>query len=871
MSALKRPNGRLGAVLGFVGISVIAGVLASVAVTPAIALTGLAANNSIGMFENLPSYVKIGDLPEKTTIYGHRTVDGADQSVPIASFYAENRESVTWDQVSQSAKDAAVAAEDPRFYEHGGIDPIGVVRAAVSNVLGSNVQGASTITQQYVKNVLVAQATGLATEKEQAAAYQEATKVSFDRKLKEMRLAIGMEKAYSKDDILLGYLNIALFGGRVYGIQTASQYYYGINAADLTLPQAASLLAIVNNPEKFRLDKPDSETNGAANGYAANKARRDYILGNLLKEKKITKEEHDAAVATPIEPKITPAASGCTMAGNAGFFCDYVVNVIRNDPVFGKTAEQRYSAFIRGGYDVYTTLDLDLQDTAQAAIDKNVPKSADSVDIASAATSVEAGTGKIKLMAENKDFNNSGNAADQGPNFSAINYSTNSAYGGSAGFQAASTYKVFTLIAWLRAGHSLGETLNISERTWDLSSFKACDNSFAGSWEPGNDENESGTRTVLQATSRSINGGFVGMGQKLDQCDIRKAATDLGVTNAAGKAPNDNPGAILGDTSVSPLTMAAAYAGIANDGVYCAPIAIERMVNQDGSDRAIPTSDCHQAIEPDIAAATQYALSSVITGGGTAVASNPNDGIEHFAKTGTSDFAHQTWTTGASSKASLSVLVGQATGEVNLRKISFKSGQVAALRHKIWRPIMSALDDKLGGDDFPKPDSKYIRGVFVTVPKITGMTVDRAQAALEAAGFKFEDGGTQPSSAPRGQVIGSDPAGGSSASRGATVTVYTSDGSVEDKPEPTPSDTTEVPDVVGQKAPAATSALNDAGYSKIKYALDTKADADSCTVTSTNPAGGTEAPTDTTVTVTIAGSNRGNGNGNGGFDINGCS
>src|SRR3712207_390866 len=136
MSALKRPSGRLGAVLSFVGISALAGLLAGVAVTPAIALTGLAANNSIGMFENLPSYLKIGNLPERTTIYAHRNVEGEDQNVPIASFYAENRESVGWDQVSQYAKDAALAGEDPRFYEHGGVDPLGVVRAAVSNMIG---------------------------------------------------------------------------------------------------------------------------------------------------------------------------------------------------------------------------------------------------------------------------------------------------------------------------------------------------------------------------------------------------------------------------------------------------------------------------------------------------------------------------------------------------------------------------------------------------------------------------------------------------------------------------------------------------------------------------------------------------------------
>jgi membrane peptidoglycan carboxypeptidase len=857
MSALKRPSGRLGAVLSFVGISALAGLLAGVAVTPAIALTGLAANNSIGMFENLPSYLKIGNLPERTTIYAHRSVDGADQNLPIASFYAENRESVGWDQVSQYAKDAALAGEDPRFYEHGGVDPLGVVRAAVSNLIGGDVQGASTITQQYVKNMLVAQATGLATEAEREAAYEEATKVSFDRKLKEMRLAIGIEKVYTKDEILLGYLNIALFGGRVYGIQAASQYYYGVNAMDLTIPQAASLLAIVNNPEKFRLDKPDNPDNGAANGYAATKVRRDYILGKMLDGKKITQEDHDAAVAAPIEPSIHPAASGCTTAGNAGFFCDYVVNVIRNDPVFGETAEERYSNFIRGGFDVYTTLDLDLQDTAQGAIDENVPKSMEDVDIASAATAVEAGTGKIKVMAQNKDFNNSGDAAALGPNFSAINYSTDTAYGGSQGFQAASTYKAFTLIAWLRAGHTLGESLNVTEKEYDLSTFKACDNDFGGREYIENDANERGNWSVLRSTAHSVNGAFMSMGQQLDQCDIRQAAKDLLVHPAGGGELEDVPAAILGTNSVSPLTMATAYAGIANNGMVCSPIAIERMVKPDGSDAEIPASQCNQGIEPEIAVAASHALQSVITEG-SATASNPYDGVEHIAKTGTTNSATQTWTTGASTKMGLSVLVGQATGDANLRKISLDSGQAATARHRIWKPVMTALDDRYGGDDFAEPESRFLRGVNVEVPDVSGMSLDDARAAIEDAGFEFEDGGTQRSEQPVGTVIGSDPAGGSPAPRGSTVTVYTSDGTAQQQPQEGDDQDSgskvAVPDVTGQRAGPATGALMRAGFQNISYQwAQDPGGAQACTVVSTDPEAGSDATTDTPVTVFVAG------------------
>lgn len=855
MSAQFRlPRGRLGALFSFLGLSVVAGLLASVAVTPAIALTGVAANSTIGMFENLPSSLRIDNLPEKTTVYAHKSVDGADQNVPIATFYAENRVNVGWDQVAQVAKDAAISAEDPRFYEHGGIDPFGVVRAALSNVLGSDVQGASTISQQYVKNVLIAQATGLSTEADREAAYNEATQVSLDRKLKEMRLAIGIEKEYSKDDILLGYLNIALFGGRVYGIQAASQYYYGINATDLNVNQAATLLAIVNNPANLRIDEPDDPDNGAANGYALTKVRRDYVLDSMLTHGKIDQATHDDAIAAPIEPKITPTEAGCAAAGNAGYFCNYVVNVIQNDPAFGAAEEERYSNFIRGGFQVYTTLDLDQQDNAQNAINENVPMSMDGVDIASAASVVEAGTGKIKVMAQNKIFNDSGDAASLGPQYSAINYNTDSAYGGSAGFQAASTYKAFTLIAYLRNGGSLNDRFNVSEKTYNLADFKTCDGNDGGEAYFENDENESGSRSVLQSTATSINGGFMQMALKLDQCDIRKAATDLFVHRADGAELTDNPAAVLGTNEVAPLTMAAAYAGIANHGYVCTPIAIERMVKQDGTDAQIPQSTCQQGIEKEVADAANWALKGVIEGG-SATASNPYDGTEHMAKTGTTDGNTNTWTTGASTKVGLSVFVGQATGSANLRQVTLDSGSAATARHRIWKPIMESLDNVYGGDDFPRPEDRYLNGVQATVPNVVGQTTAQAQKSIENAGFTFADGGTRGSTAPAGQVVASDPAGGSKASQGATITVFSSDGKGSSQPSAGTQGGAKVPDVVGESSDSAVSALEAAGFSgdriSFSYTGSGANVGNICVVQASNPAAGSSAGQNGAVTLTL--------------------
>ena len=391
----RTPLGVIGGFLGLIAASAAAATLVVVGVTPAIATVGMAASSTIGVFENLPGYLQIGELSQKSNIYATRS-DGS--TVLLASFYDQNRIEVGWDQVSQYVKDAAIAGEDPRFYEHGGVDLQGTIRAAVTTATGRETQGGSSIAQQYVKNVRVQECERMAdvtafediseeerlaltgdqrhalVEEERLGCYDKVTETSIDRKLKEMRLAIGVEKRYTKNEILLGYLNIAGFGGTVYGIEAAANYYYSTTAAGLTLAQAASLMAIVNNPVKFQLDRPDSETNGVANGYAENTARRNYILTSMLEERKITQAEFDEAIATPVTPVITEPSTGCQTAGGSAYFCDYVKNILQNDPVFGEEEETRMMNFRRGGYDVYTTIDLDLQNAAETAIGQNVPQ-----------------------------------------------------------------------------------------------------------------------------------------------------------------------------------------------------------------------------------------------------------------------------------------------------------------------------------------------------------------------------------------------------------------------------------------------------------------------------------------------------------------
>lgn len=870
-------------ILGFVGMSALAGVLVTAAVTPALAVTGMAANNGIAVFENLPGYLDINALSQKTDIYATQA-DGTP--VLLASFFDENREEVPWEAISQYVKDAAIAGEDPRFYEHGGIDIQGTLRAALNEyVIGGDTQGGSSITQQYVKNVLINNGVRQATtEEEKDAAYEAATETTPDRKLKEMRYAIALEKKYSKDDILKGYLNIAAFGGRVYGIEAAAGYYFAKHASDLTLAEAASLIAIVNHPEKFRLDYPESETNGAATvddeglpkPYGANKDRRDYILEQMLNEKKITQEEYDAAVATPVTPVITEPSTGCQTAGGSAYFCDYVTWVVKNqldDPA--TEADEGAQLLQQGGLQIYTTLDLDLQLAAEAAINENVPLVDPRFDVGSAAVTVQPGTGRVLAMVQNKKYTQDGELAATSPEFAAVNYSTDFTYGGSSGLQPGSTFKVFTLAEWLNQGHSLRETFNGARR--GISSFPAaCYGGWTGApFNPKNDDSRTANNAV-DATKYSVNSSFMAMAQQLDLCKIRDTAQAFGVRRADGLdlgqkfAYNEDgtpaynadgtrminpdevfsPSAVLGTEEVSPLAMAGAFAGIANNGLTCTPVAIDRIVQADGTETPPPATTCTQSVAPNVAHAMAYAMQQTFNGG-TADASDPGTGIPHIGKTGTTDFAKDTWMIGASTKAATAVWVGNVTGDANLRELDFDSGYAATARHRIWPRIMEVADNKFGGDQFPEPDASAFKQVLVDIPQVTGLSLEAAKQALEAAGFVFADGGPQDSNLPAGTVSGTDPAG--QAGRGSTINVFTSNGSM-----------TGVPNVVGMTQDQAEAALRQAGFRAERQMQDTVDPAQVGVVIAQNPAGGGFAKPGDKVTITVgklggAGNPPGNG------------
>jgi membrane peptidoglycan carboxypeptidase len=337
----------LGKLLGFLGVSAICGVLVAGLLVPAAAVSGSAASGSIEFFDTLPAELKV-DPPSQST-----KILAADGST-IANLYDENRTKVALDQISPFMQQAVIAVEDSRFYEHGGVDTTGILRAVVSTARG-NKQGASTITQQYVNNVLNA---NLAAEGNEADIKLNGVNKGVGDKLREMKLAIALEKKFSKEQILEGYLNIVFFNRDAYGIEAASKLFFSTTAKDLTLPQAALLAGLVNSPAAF---DPVTNPENA-------KARRDLVLGLMLDQGKITQADHDAAVATPVETKVTPARQGCGYS-TAPYFCDYVLHLLLNNPAYGADTKARQNNVLRGGLTITTTLDPKAQAVAQTESD----------------------------------------------------------------------------------------------------------------------------------------------------------------------------------------------------------------------------------------------------------------------------------------------------------------------------------------------------------------------------------------------------------------------------------------------------------------------------------------------------------------------
>ncbi|PYI63889.1 glycosyl transferase, partial [Arthrobacter livingstonensis] len=453
------------------------------------------------------------------------TVLASDGST-IARFYEQDRQAVTLANMSPSIKNGIVAIEDARFYQHGGIDMTGILRAVVATLQGGR-EGASTITQQYVNNVIIE---NLVTSGKTDQAKLGSQKSVTD-KINEMKEAIDLEKKMSKDDILQGYLNLIYFGNGAYGIQAAAKLYFNTSAKDLTLPQAAALAGVVNSPSVY--DPVAHPANVVT--------RRNEVLAKMLAQKKITQKDHDAAVKAPLKLHFTKPSQGCVAAATAPYFCDYVQQLVLNDKDFGATPEERTKFLYQGGLTIKTTLDPKLQKVAQAQVDGSM-SATDPLQRGAAVVSVQPGTGKVLTMAQNTVYNPATKPGNYMGNFALpVKDANGLPLHGSGGFQIGSTFKPFVFAEWLNSGHSMMTNIDGSVRDYPVGyPWKNSCGSTTGSYDPtqpgqsllpNDDPDHYYSMTAYLGLAISINTITFQTATQLDFCNIQKMATAAGLKN----------------------------------------------------------------------------------------------------------------------------------------------------------------------------------------------------------------------------------------------------------------------------------------------------------------------------------------------------
>ncbi|CAM5784962.1 penicillin-binding protein [Cellulomonas persica] len=766
----------LALLLSFVLVAGLGGVLAAGLALPGVAIANGLTEMSQTAFDDLPTALEQKALPQKSRIL-------ASDGTLLATIYHQDRVVVPLDEIAPIMQEAVIATEDRRFYEHAGVDVMGMVRAAARNAMDDDSQeGASTLTQQYVKNVLIEAADSAETEEEKQAAINNARASEgtegIARKLREAKLAITLEKTMSKDEILEKYLNIAQFGSSVWGVESAAQRYFGMRALKLDYLRAATIAGITKSPSYW---DPTLHPERA-------EKRRNVVLGLMLREKYITQEEYDTGKATPIEDTLnvqTPKR-GCMSANvaiaGAGYFCDYVTKVIRNDEAFGKTEEERLGRLYRGGLTIWTTLDKQMQADADKEVKAGVPVD-DPSGIGTAMIVVEPGTGQIKAMAQNRIYNNT---QDHGKRETAVNFNTDNKYGSASGFPPGSTFKPFTLLQWLKEGHALGETINGTKLKYNLSEFNAPCTNLSGTWEFGNAEGKGAVMTVLQATMNSVNSGYVAMASKINLCDIFTGAAEIGVHKAGGLAkdgPVDPlPANVLGSQSVAPLTMANAFATFAANGVYCQPVAILKATDSNGEELKVPSANCSQKIDEGVAKAMNYALSNVWNGTAKGIA---RPGFAAAGKTGTTTHNEHTWFVGYTPRLAAAVWVGHTDAMKSMHGLTINGRNYSGFGAGPWGSSIAAptwvrfMNAALGGGDnpgFDTPPNDLVHGKKISVPNVIGMKENEARSALAARGFQVVVSTQRvPSALEAGRVAEQDPQGWAVA--GSVITLRLSDGS----------------------------------------------------------------------------------------------
>jgi membrane peptidoglycan carboxypeptidase len=638
---------------------------------------------------------ELKQVPAGQTSYAY----ASDGVTPLTMFYEEYRKYIPLNEMSPYVTQAIVAAEDNRYYDHKGVDFKGVARAFVANQTAGEVsQGASTLTMQYVRMAL----RDSAVRPDEVIAATEQTSI---RKLKEIRLALELEKTVPKQDILERYLNIAYFGHRAYGIFAASQIFFSKLPAELTLVEAATLAGLVKAPSAY---------DPASNDPITAKDRRDWVLEQMGRTKQVSLEEVTTAQQQPLALNVYEPPNDCISVSaehnSWGFFCDYLKSWWMQQPAFGDNPQERLDKLLRGGYRITTSLDPGLQ---QTAMDSVTSKEYIGSAFAHGLVAVQPGTGRVTTMAVNRNYSldqtNNGPHTDwRKEGIVPSNYpnTVNALLGGGSlpGYQAGSTFKYFVMMAALDAGLGPGTAFNSPHRLVSQYPGSPGERGTCGSqWCPANASGAmAGVRNMWSGYGMSVNTYFVQLEQAIGAERAVKMAERLGLKwrsetdkylASTPEIANGWGSFTLGTADTTPLEMANAYAVAAADGVYCEAIPVVSINNPDGSPATYKDADgnikniadprCHQEVSPGAARAatdagrcvTGYGAAGAGCGGwSTASGVAGQVGRPVAGKTGTTDDNRTAWFVGYTPQLAVASFIADpdypfnAVGEGNSSK-----------------------------------------------------------------------------------------------------------------------------------------------------------------------------------------------------------
>ncbi|HEX5995428.1 MAG TPA: transglycosylase domain-containing protein [Jiangellales bacterium] len=673
-------------VTALVAVSCLAGLVVAGLAAPVVTGLGVGARDGADAFTEMPAELNIEAPAERS-----RMTDADGDT--LAVFFEENRIEVPLDKISHQMRDAILAIEDHRFYEHGPLDIQGASRAFVGNLqAGETTGGGSTLTQQYVKLLLLDQAESSA---ERAEVLADSGPQGYFRKLRELRAALGVEQRMTKDQILAAYLNIANFGGPPgrsnYGVEAAARYYFSTSAEELTLPQAATLAGLVQRPsEYYPVDNPE-----AAIG------RRNIVITRMAELGMISETEASEARQADLGLDVSESPSGC-ISSWAPWFCDYAVHEVLRMEELGETPEARMDLLRRGGLRIVTTLDKDVQRAADDAIEDRVAPTDSAVGTLAM---VEPGTGRIKALANSREY------GPEGEGRSMVNYAVDKAMGNSNGIQAGSAFKPFVLAAALDQGLEPDLELNAPAQL-DVSGdwFEVCWNDQSRvrdmDYQPKN-STRGGRITMREATEWSTNTYYIQLLKRTGICEPAQIAQDSGVwkqvPDTSEPQPLDQvPSFPLGSNTVAPLGMAEAFAMFANRGEHCASFAVAEVVDRDGETVVENEPECSRVLDTDVADMTNDILRGVIeTEGATGNAMRLDGDRPAAGKTGTTNGNVAVWFVGYTPQLSAAAAVADLDPpQTTLNGRTYDGERVSraygsTLPGPIWREAMNeALEDE---------------------------------------------------------------------------------------------------------------------------------------------------------------------------------